>query len=39
MSLAHPFLRDIFIFICVVIGDEGCKVVIVVYFEDGDRVE
>ena len=25
--------------VCMVIGDEGCEVIVVVYVEDGDRVE
>ena len=24
--------------VCMVIGDEGCEVIVVVYVEDGDRV-
>jgi len=27
------------VIVCMVIGDEGCEVIVVVYVEDGDRVE
>ena len=32
-------VEGVVIVVCVVVGDEGCEVFIVVYVEDGDRVE
>jgi len=32
-------VERVIVVVCMVIGDEGCKVVIVVYVKDGDRVK
>ncbi len=31
-------VEGVIVVVCMAIGDEGCEVVIVVYIEDGDRV-
>ena len=32
-------VEGVIVVVCMVIGDEGCEVVVVVYVEDGDRVK
>ena len=32
-------VAGVIVVVCMVIGDEGCEVVLVVYVEDGDRVK
>jgi hypothetical protein len=32
-------VEGVVVVVCMVIGDEGCDVVTVVYVEDGDRLE
>ena len=32
-------VEGVIVVVCMVVGDEGCEVAVMVYVEDGDRIE